>query len=77
MSFCFFLGPPTLRDNAMYRIKESSLNIPVDLSQDPAAFPQPRNFFWTKDGITLNDASLTYSTITFPSVRRSDAGNYV
>ena len=73
------LGPPNLRDDAMYRIVENNLNVPVDLSQAPAAFPQPRNFTWTRNTVMLNNPtlSLTYSSIIFPSVRRSDAGRYV
>ena len=61
----------------MYRIVENSLNVPVDLSQEPVAFPIPSNFTWTRNGATLSDPALTYSTVTFPSVSRSDAGNYV
>ena len=57
-------------------IEENSLNVPVDLSGAPSAFPVPTYFRWTKDGNELNDVSLTYSTITFPSISRSDTGNY-
>ena len=60
----------------MYTIEENSLNIPVDLSGDPPAFPIPTDFSWTKDGSPLNDASLTHSTITFSTISRSDSGNY-
>jgi hypothetical protein len=67
---------PNLRDAVVYTIEENSLNVPVDLSGDPPAFPIPTNFRWTRNGSELNYASLTYSTITFPSVSRSDSGNY-
>ena len=76
--FCIFFnsGPPNLQDNVIYRIAENSLNVSVDLSRDPPAFPVPRDFSWTRNGNARSDASLTYSTITFPSVSRTDAGNY-
>ena len=68
-----------LQDDLMFRIVENSLNVPVDLSQDPAAFPEPTSYTWTRNGVQLSSplSMLTYSTITFPSVSRSDAGNYV
>ena len=62
----------------MFRIVENSLNIPVDLSQDPAAFPMPITYTWTRNGAPLSGPppTLTYSTVTFPSVSRNDAGDY-
>ena len=63
----------------MFRIVENSLNVTIDLSQAPAAFPQPTTYTWTKNGVQLSGIMLmtTYSTITFASVSRSDAANYV
>ena len=71
-------GPPSLRDNLMFRIVENSLNVPVDLSQDPTAFPMPTTYTWTRNGASLSGPppTLTYSNVTFPSVSRNDAGNY-
>ena len=60
----------------MYRIEENTLNVPVDLSRDPAVFPIPTDFSWMRDGSLLNNPTLTYSMVTFPSISRSDAGNY-
>ena len=70
------IGPPSLQDNVMYRIEENSLNVPVDLSGETTVFPTPTDFSWTRDGSLLNNPTLTYSTIVFPSISRSDAGNY-
>ena len=60
------------------RIEENSVNVPVDLRQEPAAFPEPTSFHWYKDGqhLTEADRPLTYSNVTFSTVRREDAGNY-
>ena len=68
-----------LLDGLMFRLAENSLNVSVDLSQAPAAFPKPTSYTWTKNGIQLSGAPplLTYSTITFPLISRSDAGSYV
>ena len=61
----------------MLRIQEGDLNIPVDISQEPLAFPEPTNFMWLKDGVSLrNGLTTTYSTVTFNSVMRSDTGEY-
>ena len=61
-----------------YTVLENSLNVPVDLSQDPAAFPEPTTYTWTRNGVVLSSPppTLTYSTVIFPSVSRDDAGNY-
>ena len=79
VSYILYLGPPVLQDGLIFRIVENSLNIPVDLSQDPAPFPEPTSYNWIRNNVQLSRPSsmLTYSTITFPSVSRSDAGNYV
>ena len=60
------------------RIEENSLNVPIDLRQEPAAFPEPTFFRWYKNGQHLTEADriLTYSNVTFSTVRRDDAGNY-
>ena len=68
--------PPNLRDNFLVRIEERSENVPVDLRQEPAAFPEPTLFSWTKDGQPLTGLPLTYSSVTFGTVRRTDAGKY-
>ena len=62
----------------MVRIEENSLNVPIDLRQEPAAFPEPTSFRWYKDGQRLTEADrpLTYSNVTFSTIRREDAGNY-
>ena len=51
-------------------------NVSVDLRQQPAAFPTPTSFTWNKDGQPLTGHVLTYSSVTFATVRREDAGNY-
>ena len=51
-------------------------NVPVDICQQPAAFPTPTSFIWNKDGLPLAGHMLTYSSMTFATVRREDAGNY-
>ena len=71
------VGSPNLRNNILLRIQENQVNIPIDLYQDPAAFPQPTLFNWNKDGQPLRtDLLLTYSSVTFDTVSRVDAGNY-
>lgn len=53
------------------------MNISIDISQAPAAFPQPVAYTWTRNGVQLSDITLIYSTITFASVSRTDARSYV
>ena len=74
-----YVGPPILQEGSTFRIVENSLNIPIDLSQDPAAFPEPTSYTWTRNGGQLSSPPymLTYSTVTFSSVSRNDAGNYM
>ena len=69
---------PVLQDNLLVRIEENSENVPVDLRQEPAAFPEPTSFRWYKDGqpLTQADCPLTYSNVTFNTIRREDAGSY-
>ena len=73
-----FLGSPILRDNLLVKIEVGTENITVDLNQEPAAFPEPTRFSWNKDGqpLSVTDLILTYSNVTFNTVRRADAGNY-
>ena len=71
------VGPPNLQDNLMLNIEENTLNVPVELSQSPAAFPEPTLFNWNKDGQAFTSPTLTYSSVTFTPLRRSDTGNYV
>ena len=64
----------------MVRVLENSRNIPIDISEDPPAFPTDTvSSVWTRDGQPLRsgpDISLTYSTVTFTNVDRQDSGNY-
>ena len=67
-----------MRDNFLVRIEENSWNVPIDLLQEPVPFPEPTSFQWYKNGQRLTEADrlLTYSNVTFSTVRREDAGNY-
>ena len=70
---------PNLQDNFMVKIEVGRQNITVDLRQDPAAFPEPTLFSWSKDGQPLSvqtELTLTYSNVTINTVKRADAGNY-
>ena len=71
-------GPPNLQENLTFKIVENSLNVPIDLSQDPAAFPEPTTYTWARNGAPLSGPppTLTYSSVTFLLVSRNDAGNY-
>ena len=64
----------------MFRIMENSLNVPIDLSQEPAAFPEPTLYNWTRNDVQLSSPPsmhmFTYSTIIFNAVSRNDSGNY-
>ena len=66
-----------LRDDVVLKMRENGGRIPVNISEGLAAFPEPTSQ-WSKDGRPLDGSrpELTYSTVTFDSVRRSDAGNY-
>ena len=66
-----------LRDDVVLKLRENGGRIPVNISEGLAAFPEP-TFQWSKDGRPLDGSrpELTYSTVTFDSMRRSDAGNY-
>ena len=73
------IGPPNLQDNFFVMISENTENVLVDLCQDPVAFPEPNtadSFTWKKNGQPLTGLALTYSSVIFPTVRRTDAGNY-
>ena len=67
-----------MQDDFLVKIEEGSRNITVDLRQDPATFPEPTLFNWSKDGqpLSATELTLTYSSITIDTVRRDDAGNY-
>jgi hypothetical protein len=67
-----------LRDGFSVKIQEGGLNVPVDLLQEPTAFPEPSDFEWLIDGQPLRRSGITtsYSRVTFASVMRSDTGNY-
>ena len=71
-------GPPNLRDQLLVKVEETqSEGITVDLLQEPAPFPQPSSFVWSKDGLPLTGFDqLTFSSVTFDTIKRMDAGNY-
>ena len=58
-------------------MEENSGRIPINISEDLAAFPAP-NFQWSKDGQLLNwpRSALTYNSVIFDNIQRADAGNY-
>lgn len=61
----------------MLTIQEGDVNIPVDISREPLAFPEPTNFMWLKDQEPLRNGLITtYSNVTFNSVLRTDSGIY-
>ena len=74
------VGPPILRDNFLVRIEEGDINVPVDLSQEPVAFPEPSVFSWNVNGhgqpLTNLPQALSYSNVNFSTIRRGHAGNY-
>ena len=49
------VGPPLLRDNLPLKILEGDLNIPIDLLEEPTAFPEPSDFEWFLDGQPLRE----------------------
>ena len=66
-----------MQDFFPIKIEEGSESIPVDIRQDPFAFPEPTLFHWSKDGQPLRAGlSFTYSNVTFDTIKRADAGNY-
>ena len=73
---CIIPGPPILRDNFLVRIQEGEVNVSIDLSLDPATFPQPANFSWNVNGQTLANLPRSYSSVNFSTVRRNQAGKY-
>lgn len=66
-----------MQDDLRLNIVENTVSVPVELSQSPVAFPEPTLFNWSKNGQAFNDPSLTYSSVTFTPLRRSDTGNYM
>ena len=73
-----YIGAPTLRDNLVVKIEENSENVPINLLQEPTAYPQPSSFMWRKDGQPVDSSrvSLSYSNATFAKVTREDDGVY-
>ena len=78
LKFLIIVEAPILKDNLLVRIEENSENVPIDLLQEPAPFPAPTSFQWYKNGQRLTEADrpLTYSNVTFSTVRREDTENY-
>ena len=73
----FHIGPPNLCKDLIVKIQEGDVNIPIDLRKDPAPFPEPSIFNWSKDGQPLlADLDTTYSILNFSSVTRNRTGNY-
>ena len=70
------VGPPILRDNFLVRIEEGDINVPIDLSQEPAAFPEPSIFLWNVNGQPLTNLPQSYSSVNFFTIRQIHAGNY-
>ena len=64
----------------MVRVVENSRNFPIDISQEPTAFPTDTvSFEWTRGVrplISDPGVSLTYFTVTFSNIDRQDSGNY-
>ena len=66
-----------MRNNFLLKVQENSEDILINLYQEPPAFPESSLFSWNKDGQPLRTGLiLTYSSVTFDTVRRVDAGNY-
>ena len=68
-----------MRKTFHVRIQEGDKEVTIDLGQDPAPFPEPSIFNWSKDGQQLWDdhnISLTDSNVTFLLVTRNISGNY-
>ena len=59
-------------------VLENSLNFPINITQNPTAFPMETvSFSWTRNGQPLTtDPAQTYSSLTFSNIDRSDSGNY-
>ena len=70
-----------MQEDLNVRIQEGDTNVIIDLQQDPAPFPEPSIFNWSKDGQSLssndnNIISIAYSMVTFLLVTRNTSGNY-
>ena len=67
-------------DNITLNVLENTRNLPIDISQNPIAFPEETVLFtWTRDGQLLISGpglSLTYSSVIFSNVDRQNSGNY-
>lgn len=73
------VGEPKLQDNLLIKLKENTRNVIIDLLEEPAPVPIPEFVYWEKDGrppSRSNRISLTYSSMTFDTIRREDVGNY-
>ena len=76
-----YVGVPKLQDNLLIKVEENTKNVVIDLLQGPGVFPEPTIFVWNKDRLILHNQlqtslMLTYSSVTFASVRRDDRGKY-
>ena len=64
----------------MVRIEENSRNVPVNIGLCPEPFPlDTLSFSWTRNGQPLSGGSglaLTYSTVMFSTIGRSDSDVY-
>ena len=69
-----------MQDIFVVRIEENSANVLIDISLDAEPFPlDTLAFFWTRSGQPLTGGSglaLTYSSVTFAMIERSDSGEY-
>ena len=70
-----------MHENLNVKIREGNTKVTIDLQQDPAPFPEPCIFNWSKDGQLLSSdnnsiISITYSMMTFLLVTRDISGNY-
>ena len=65
-----------MQDDLLVRIEEGTETITIDIYQEPAAFPEPSSFIWSKDGAPLTSLIQTYSSVTFTTFGRNDTGNY-
>ena len=65
----------------MVQIEENSENVRIEIGLDPEPFPlDTLSFSWTRNGQQLTDESgglaLTFSSVTFAMIERSDSGEY-
>ena len=65
----------------MVQIEENSENVRIEIGLDPEPFPlDTLSSSWTRNGQQLTDESgglaLTFSSVTFAMIERSDSGEY-